>query len=151
VSQDRSFSQLWENQQRRWDDYRQPRLLWLWAAIASAALTIAVGFTAGGWTTRAAAERMAAKAANAARVELVATVCATNFANSYGYQIRLDALKKASELKRTAMLQNEGWVTLAGMEEPLAAAAVLCADKLANKPPAPAPANAMTTTNASNG
>ncbi|MGE4248157.1 MAG: hypothetical protein AB7F09_02125 [Parvibaculaceae bacterium] len=151
MPQDKSLSGLWEEQQRRWDDYRQPRSLWLWTAIGSAALTLAIGFTAGGWTTRAAAEKMAADAARAARVELVANACAASFAKAYDFETRIAALKTASELERTAMLQTEGWVTLAGMDAPLPAAAILCADRLANRKAEPQPANAMTSATGSNG
>lgn len=149
MAQDKSLGQRWEDQQRRWDAYQQPRWLWLWAAIASAVLTVSIGFTACGWTTRAAAVRMAAQAAGAARVELIANVCAARFADAYGFDMRLAELEQANELKRPAMLADEGWVTLAGMDEPSDAAARLCADKLANtRPPAK---NAVTSAKDSSG
>lgn len=149
MAQDKSFGQRWEDQQRRWDHYQQPRWLWLWSAVASAVLTVAVGFTACGWTTRAAALRMAAEAARAARVELVANACAASFTNAYGFETRLAALKETNELKRPAMLADEGWVTLAGMDAPSDAAARLCADRLADG--RAQPRNAMTSAKGSSG
>lgn len=132
MPRDKSLSQLWEDQQCRMDQYQQPKWLWLWTAIGSALLTVALGFASGAWTTRWHAEKMAAEAARAARVELVANTCAAGFVTSGNHEARLSTLMQASALERSAMLQDEGWVTLAGMEKPLAAAAQLCADKLAD-------------------
>ena len=149
MAKDKSLLQLWEEQQLKCDRYQQPKWLWLWAALLSALLTTACGFTLGGWTTQGSAERQAAQAALAAKVELVANACAVSFASGSDYPARIATLRQASALKRVSLLQDEGWVTLAGMEEPLAAAAGLCAEKLADPPPAGA--NAMTTVERSKG
>jgi hypothetical protein len=149
MTEHKSLGQIFEDQQQRWDQYQQPKWLWLWTAIGSALLTLAVGFGSGAWTTRWAAEKMAQDAAGAARVELVANACASNFARGADVEVRLTQFKQASLLERTAMLQNDGWVTLAGMERPMTAAAEICAEKLANMPPAGT--NAMTTPAGSSG
>lgn len=78
---------------------------------------------------------MAEKAARAARVELVANACARSFAETVDFEARMAELKAAGELQRSAMLQTEGWVTLPGMDKPLAAAALVCAHKLADIQP----------------
>lgn len=132
MSGEKSIAQRWEEWQQRWDDYAPSKALWLWSCVGSAVLTAAIGFTSGGWTTRGDAERMAIHAADIARAELVATACVRNFASGPDFESRLAAFKEVGAPKRTSMLQEKGWVTLAGMDEPLAAAASLCADELAD-------------------
>lgn len=129
---EKSFAQRWEEWQQRWDDYSPSKALWLWSCVGSALMAVAIGFTSGGWMTRGDAESMAGRAADIARAELVATACVRNFASGPDFEARLAALMKVGEPKRTSLLQERGWVTLAGMDEPLAAAASLCADELAN-------------------
>lgn len=138
MNEDRSFAQRWEEWQRRWDDYSPSKALWLWSCVGSVILTAAIGFTSGGWMTRGDAESMAVRAADIARAGLVATACVRNFASGPDFEMRRAALKEVGEPKRTSMLQEKGWVTLAGMDEPLAAAASLCADDLANMEMGPA-------------
>ncbi|QIG48802.1 hypothetical protein G5V57_14335 [Nordella sp. HKS 07] len=138
--EEKSFAQRWEEWQRRWDDYSPSKALWLWSCVGSAILTAAIGFTSGGWVTRGSAESMAMRAADIARAELVATACVRNFASGPDFEARLAAFKEVGEPNRESMLQEKGWVTLAGMDEPLATAASLCADELANMELGPATA-----------
>lgn len=132
MTEDKPFAQRWEEHQQRWDEYQPSKSLWLWSCMGSALLPVFIGFFAGGWMTGNAVEEMAARAALAARAELVADICARNFAEGRDFEVRFARLKGADEPTRSSMLQEGGWVTLAGMDEPLAAAASICADKLAN-------------------
>jgi hypothetical protein len=105
--------------------------LLFWSCVSAVILTIVVGFWAGGWTTAGSAQRMAKDAADKARAELVADACVKNFVNGSDFQSRLVAFKDVDSWKRAGVLEEKGWVTLAGMEKPLSAAAKLCADELA--------------------
>ncbi|WP_162914050.1 hypothetical protein [Taklimakanibacter lacteus] len=103
------------------------------------AATVAIGFTAGGWTTRDAAERLARQAAADARAELVAAACVRKFRENPGFESELSVLKDTPASDRPGILEKGGWVSLAGMDEPLAAAGVLCAAELTKAPDLAAP------------
>jgi hypothetical protein len=126
------------NALQRWEGYRPSKALWFWSCVGAAILTIIVGFWAGGWTTGGTAKQMAKAAADKARAELVANACVKNFVNGSDFQTRLAAFKGVDTWKRAGVLEEKGWVTLAGMEKPLAAAAKLCADELAKVEPSDA-------------
>lgn len=139
MATERTFAERWEQCQARWDAFVPSKPLWFWSCVGTAALTIIVGFTAGGWMTRGVAEKWAQQAAEDARVELVAIACVRKFSESPNFEFELSMLKDAQASSRAGLLEKGGWVTLPGMNEPLAAAAVLCAGKLAklDHPPVP--------------
>lgn len=123
------------NSLQRWTGYRPSKALWFWSCVGAVILTVVVGFWAGGWKTGGAAQKMAHDAADQARAELVANACVKNFTDGSDFQSRLAALKEVDKWKRAGVLEEKGWVTLAGMEKPLSAAAKICADDLANIEP----------------
>lgn len=134
---------------QRWEGYRPSKVLWFWSCIGVVILTIVVGFWAGGWTTGGTAQKMARDAADEARAELVANACIKNFTNGSDFQSRLTAFKTVDAWKRADVLEEKGWVTLAGMGKPLAAAAKLCADELAKIEPSDAAAPAKSAADSS--
>lgn len=136
---DRTFAERWEDCQEGWDRFRPSKPLWVWSCIGAVVATVAVGFTFGGWTTREAAQRLAREAAADARAELVAAACVRKFRQSPGFETELSALKDAPAPERPGILEKGGWVTLAGTDQPLAAAGVLCADELTKMPYSSAP------------
>ena len=136
---DRTFAELWEDCQQAWDVFRPSRPLWFWSCIGAVATTIAIGFTAGGWMTREAAQELARQAAQDARAELIAVACVQKFRESPDFESEFSVLKEAPASRRPGILERGGWVTLAGMDKPLAAAGVLCADELTKKPYSSAP------------
>jgi hypothetical protein len=119
-----------ESMMGRWQEFRPSKGLWFWSCVGSAVLTIIVGFWAGGWTTSGTAQRMARDAGESARAQLVANACVNNFASGPEFAARLTALKSLSAWERFNRLKDKGWVTLAGMDEPLSPAASICADEL---------------------
>jgi len=137
--EERTFAERWEQYQTRWDSFFPSKPLWFWSCIGAAALAIIIGFTAGGWMTRSGAERLAQRAAEDARIKLVAMTCVSKFGEGPNLQFELSQLKDAKTSSRPSLLEKGGWVTLPGMNEPLAAAAILCADELMRMdlPPAP--------------
>jgi hypothetical protein len=108
----------------------------VWLCVATAVVTIATGFAWGGWVTRDTANKLAQTAALNARTALVANACVEAFAANERFATNLEALKRASFPARSQFIATNGWVTLAGMKEPLGAAADACAERLLNmKPP----------------
>jgi hypothetical protein len=91
---------------------------------------MAIGFGAGGWVTGGTATAMAKDAVDKARAELVASACVQKYTAHETFAKDLASLKEASSWKQGDIIAEGGWATLAGMKEPLDAAARLCANKL---------------------
>lgn len=116
MMREKTFAERWEERQERWDKFRPTKPLWFWSCIGAAAVTVALGFTVGGWTTRQAAERLAHQAVEDSRAQLVAVVCAQKLGASSNFGSDVSALDSA------------------GAGEPLESSATLCADELMKLP-----------------
>lgn len=114
----------------RWREYSPSKKLWIWSILGASAITMALGFTAGGWMTSGRAFVMADHAAREARSKLVASVCVQRFASSVDAGKNLTDLKKTYSWQRGDFIEKGGWVTLAGIESTVPGAATLCADRL---------------------
>lgn len=115
---------------RRWGDYRASKALVFWSCMASVVAALIVGFGWGGWVTGGTAQEMASKAAAGARAELAAAVCIHQFVNGANATTQLASLKGVDTWKRDSFIEDGGWVTLPGVEKPVAGAASLCAQQL---------------------
>jgi hypothetical protein len=114
----------------RWGDYRPTKTLLFWACAACVVATMIVGFGWGGWVTGGTAAKMAKQSATEARAQLTAAICVDRFVKAPDASAQLASLKSTDAWKRDAFIEKGGWVTLAGMQEPVEGAADLCADKL---------------------
>lgn len=114
----------------RWGDYRPSKSIWFWSCVACVALTMILGFTWGGWVTGGTANLMAENAAEESQAELAAAICQKRFLASPDVRVQLTALKEKSSWQQGDMIEEGGWVTFAGSEEPVPEAADLCADFL---------------------
>src|SRR3546814_155238 len=124
----------------RWREARPSKAMLFWSCAGCAVATMIIGFTWGGWVTGGTAQEMAAEAATGARAELAAAVCVDRFLNSPDAAGQLAQLRDTSAWQRDSFIEDGGWVTLAGMEDPVDEAADLCADQLLEADaPAPTP------------
>jgi hypothetical protein len=110
--------------------YRPSKTIWFWSTAAAVVLTVIVGFNWGGWVTGGTAIDRAKDAAEGAKAELAADICAYRFLGANDAGAQLAALKKESSYSRSSVIEKGGWVTLAGAKEPVDGAAQLCADQL---------------------
>lgn len=115
----------------RWSNFRPSKTLWFWSSLGAIVAVMIVGFTAGGWVTGGTASEMAENAADDARTELVAAVCVERFMNSPDVATSLAELKETQSWSRDDLITDGGWVTLAGIDEPVYGSADLCAETLA--------------------
>lgn len=115
----------------RWSNFQPSKALWFWSCAGTAVVVMILGFTAGGWVTGGSARQMAESAADEARTELAASVCVEKFMSGPNAGAQLAELKEADSWSRDDFVADGGWVTLAGMEDPVDGSAELCADKLA--------------------
>lgn len=124
MAQDKSFAD-------RWSDFKPSKTMWFWSMAGAAVATIVVGFTVGGWTTGGSAQEMAENAARDARAQLASTLCVEKFVASASAASALAELKDTSGYQQDDFIEDGGWVTLAGLDEPVPGAADLCAEELA--------------------
>lgn len=113
------------------EQFRPSKTLWFWSSAACVALTLAVGFTVGGWVTGRTADKMAEQARDDGRAQLAANVCVARFVASDGFPAALAALKAESSWSRDDFVAAGGWLALAGNDSPVSGAADLCAETLA--------------------
>ena len=111
-------------------EYQPPQIAIVWSFAAGVVLTLVLGFTAGGWVTGGSAMKAQQDAVGEARAELAAAVCVDRFMTAQTASQKLEQLRATRGWQRRGFLEEGGWVTLAGMEEPIRGAAALCAARL---------------------
>lgn len=114
------------------DEFRPTKTLWFWSTTGAVVVAIVLGFTVGGWVTGGTAQEMAEDAREDGRAQLASAICVERFVGSPDFAVNLAALKEESSYARDNYLEDAGWVTPAGLKEPIDGAADLCADKLAD-------------------
>lgn len=110
--------------------YRPSKAVWFWTTVGAIALTMIVGFTWGGWVTGGAATDRAETAAEQAVVDFAAEICAYRFLQASDAGAKLAALKEQRSFERSSTLEDNGWVSFAGAEDPVQGAARACAERL---------------------
>ena len=115
----------------KWSEYRPSKAVWFWSCAGCVLATVIVGFTWGGWVTGGTAEEMVGDARESGRAELAAVVCVDRFLDESGAVANLAELKEQSQWQRDDYIEDGGWTTLVGFDEPIEGAADLCATQLA--------------------
>jgi hypothetical protein len=110
--------------------YQPSKTVWFWSTAATAAVTMFVGFTWGGWVTGGTAVDRAETAAAGAVAALAADICVERFLQAGDAQLQLTALREESSFRRNGFVEDGGWVTFAGAEKPVKGAGKLCAERL---------------------
>jgi hypothetical protein len=101
-----------------WQEARPTKTVVFWSWIASIILTMIVGFAWGGWVTGGTARRLAEEMAEDAVIERLAPICVVQFHQDPEKDQKLEELKKASSYQRRTYVQDQGWATMPGEEEP---------------------------------
>jgi hypothetical protein len=119
--------------QQRWEDYRPTKGQAIGLAIGCVMAVLALGFGAAGWVSNASAQKMVAEAADNARNQLAAAVCADKFLRADNAGARLAKLNDAGWYDRNELVAKGGWATMPDRKEPDSAVAGMCASLLADK------------------
>ena len=106
-----SFKQRWRNAQ-------PTKTILFWACLASVALTIAVGFTWGGWVSAGSAQKTAETTAMNAVVQRLAPICVAQFNQDPDKALKLDEMNAKTSYQRAQYVQEQGWATITGDEKP---------------------------------
>lgn len=114
----------------RWKNTEPSKKFVFWACVATAALTVFIGFKWGGWVTGGSAQEMAAAAASEARIEIAVAGCVDRFGKGQDSRERLAALRKVDSWMRGSYLEEAGWVTPRGMDSPVGNAGGRCATQI---------------------
>ncbi len=110
--------------------YRVSKSLLLWSCAVCVAVSIAAGFTWGGWVTGAMAQKMADRASIDGQARLAATICVDRFLTGPDARAQTALLVSAEPWRQSDLIGQEGWLTLPGRVEPVAGAAELCVQQI---------------------
>jgi hypothetical protein len=77
-----------------------------------------IGFTWGGWVTGRTARTMAEDMAEDAVIDRLAPICVAQFNQDPGKDQKLEELKETGSYQRRTYVQDQGWATMPGEEEP---------------------------------
>ena len=110
----------------RWDNARVSKKVVFGFAVAAIVLTIIVGFNLGGWVTGSAAKTMSSDAV----VQRMSSICVAQFNQDPGKAQKLTELKELRAYRRDDYVQEQGWATIPGEDEPDGKVAVECAKLL---------------------
>ena len=103
----------------RWGDYQPSKTILFWACIATAVVTMTIGFGWGGWVTGGTSRTAAVTAGDLARGELASAICVERFNAAPDAAARLTELKAISDsYKKRQFLEAGGWATMPGQTTP---------------------------------
>lgn len=119
----------------RWEKYQPTKGAVIWSFAGGVVLTMIVGFTLGGWVTGSSARDMANNAAEEAKMEVVSAFCVDRFVHSANARENLAELKKADSWDQESLIEDGGWVTVPGSDNPFDEAADGCAERLVDMDP----------------
>lgn len=107
----------------RWSKARPTKAIVFWIALATAILTMIVGFTWGGWVTGGNAQAMSENAV----IQSLTPVCVGQFNQDPEKAVKLEELKNMSSYQRDGYVEDQGWATIPGQEQPNSKVADACA------------------------
>ena len=102
---------------QRWSHARPTKTALFWCCVASALVTMIIGFTWGGWVKGATAQNMAETRAEDAVVKHLAPICVVQFKEDPAKDQKLKALKDMSSYERGDYVKKQGWATMPGQKE----------------------------------
>ena len=115
---------------QRWDKVRPTKWVLVWFCLGSVIGALIVGFTWGGWVTGGSARGMAVRSGKDAVVQRLAPICVYQFNQDPEKDQKLTELKEMSVYQRDDYVEEQGWATMPGEEEPDSKVAGECAKLL---------------------
>src|SRR3546814_16155839 len=87
--------------------YQPTKTVWFWSSVGVAALTMVVGFTAGGWVTSSTAAQQIETSSQQAVATLAANICANRFLTAPDAQYQVAQLKEVDSWKQDSFIEKE--------------------------------------------
>src|SRR3546814_15692558 len=106
----------------KWEQFRPSKVLWFWSCAGCVALTMALGFTVGGWVTGGTAGQMVEDAQEDAWAQLAADICVAKFQRSVNFPTALSDLTAVSSWTRADFVTEGCGLPLPGLTEQVAGA-----------------------------
>jgi hypothetical protein len=103
---------------QRWSAARPTKTVVFWSCVASAVVTMIVGFSWGGWVTGSTARSMAAVTGEDAVVKRLAPICVVRFTQDPGKDLKLKEVQATDTWQRGDYVKKQGWATMPGEQEP---------------------------------
>lgn len=102
-----------------------------WVALGVVALTLFLGFSQAGWMTKQSAEQLTEIATQNALVERLAPICVSQFNEDTQREEKLSELAAlTTPTRRAAYVNDQGWATMPGEENPDKDVAIECAKQI---------------------
>ena len=109
-----------------WKDARPTKTAVFWSWVACVVLTMIIGFAWGGWVTGRTSRQLAKDLAQDAVTERLSLICVAQFNRDPAKETKLQELNQVSGYERRNYVQDQGWATMPGDEEPDRAVAEEC-------------------------
>ena len=103
---------------QKWSAARPTKTVVFWSCVASAVVTMIVGFSWGGWVTGSTARSMAATTGEDAVAKRLAPICVVRFTQDPGKDLKLKEVKATDTWQRGDYVKKQGWATMPGEQEP---------------------------------
>jgi hypothetical protein len=110
MEQSRSFSD-------KWQEARPSKTAFFWACVASAVVTMIIGFTWGGWVRGATAQSIAEGRAEDAVAQRLAHICVFQSHQDAARDQKLKELKALSAYDRESYVEKQGWAKMPGEQD----------------------------------
>lgn len=98
----------------RWQVARPTKMMAFWFCLGAVVLTLAIGFTWGGWTTAAAAKQQVTISSQSAVVQRLGTICVAQFGLDVQHVQNLTELQALGTSARSSFIRDGGWSTMPG-------------------------------------
>lgn len=103
---------------QRWSQARPTKTHVVWSCVATAVVTMIIGFSWGGWVTGSTARTMAATTGEDAVAKRLAPMCVVRFTQDPGKDLKLKEVKNTDSWQRGDYVKKQGWATMPGEKEP---------------------------------
>ena len=103
---------------QKWSAARPTKTVVFWSCVASAVVTMIVGFSGGGGVRGSTARSMAAVTGEDAVVKRLAPICVVRFTQDPGKDLKLKEVQATDTWQRGDYVKKQGWATMPGEKEP---------------------------------
>jgi alpha/beta superfamily hydrolase len=103
---------------QKWSAARPTKTVVFWSCVASAVVTMIIGFSWGGWVTGSTARSMATVNGEDAVVKRLAPICVVRFTQDPSKDLKLKEVKATDTWQRGDYVKKQGWATMPGEQEP---------------------------------